>query len=176
MTEDARGPATRDDDEDDFTPTPPTSDQLAWLRRRLSLNDRFLGYDLNRYQEMEAVSDTQLAAFFGTSPDQLNKLRLAGRPRPERYNADVREIARANGVSDFQLIKVLRAVQFDTAVAASPIAGRLLAAARDYDGEQSDHPTPAVAEDPDSYDERDANPDEPDAGRRDEDAPGTPSR
>lgn len=117
-------------------PGPPTASQLAYLRDRIGSREVMLASQLRRYREQEGWTHDELAGHFGISAEALDRLGLSGRPRADRYAADVRAIAATNGVSDFQLIQVLRAA--DVAVAFGPGATgtrRFLVAARDHDAE-----------------------------------------
>lgn len=136
MTEDANDTATRPDhdtDDDTFTPVPLTAEQLAALRERLSTNHRFLAKTLRRHREAEGWSHDQLASHLGLTPDGLDRLGLVGQPRADRFAADVRAIASANSVSDFQLMHLLRAVESRDAFTGSAAARGFVAAARDHD-------------------------------------------
>lgn len=144
MNEDANIAATRpEDDADDekLIPTPPTADQLAWLRDRAAIRESALGSQLLRFREQEGWTHEQLADHLGLTSEGLDRLSLAGRPRKDRFAADVRAIAAANGVPDLQLMQLLRAVESRAAFVGSPAARRIVAAARDHDDQ-----TPSPAE------------------------------
>ena len=141
MHEDATNSATRPDDEPDdpvFVPTPPTPDQLAWLRERSGGDDAALASRLRRYREQEGWSHDQLAAHLGLNVASLDRLGLSGIPRSDRFAGDVRAIAAANGIVAEQLMHLLRAVESRNAFTGSAAARRIVAAARDHDD-----PTPA---------------------------------
>lgn len=145
MNEDANDAATRpvdDADDETFIPTPPTANQLAWLRDRVSDQDLSLGSQLRTFREQEGWSHDQLASHLGLTAEGLDRLNLAGRPRKDRFAADVRAIASANGVPDLQLMQLLRTVESRAAFIGSPAARRIVAAARDHDDQ-----TPSPAED-----------------------------
>lgn len=145
MNEDAADGATRPDDDngnETFPPAPMTADQLARLRDRLSTNNRFLASTLRRYREAEGWTHDQLASHLGLTPDGLDRLGLTGQPRPDRFGADVRAIAGASGVSDFQLMHLLRAVESRDAFTGSSAAQRIVAAARDHDEPEPDPDEP----------------------------------
>ncbi len=141
MNEDASNTATRPDDDmvETFTPVPPTAEQLAWLRERVAGRDILLASLLRRFREQEGWSHEQLAGHLGLTTEGLDRLGLAGRPRADRFAADVRAIAAANGVPDQQLMQLLRNVESRAAFVGSPAARRIVAAARDHDD-----PTPAT--------------------------------
>ncbi len=144
MNEDANNVATRpDDDADDetFRPTPLTADQLAWLRDRAAIRDSALGSQLLRFREQEGWTHEQLADHLGLTPEGLDRLSLSGRPRKDRFAADVRAIAADSGVPDLQLMQLLRAVESRDAFVGSQAARRIVAAARDHDDQ-----TPSPAE------------------------------
>ena len=144
MNEDANNAATRpDEDPDDetFVPTPMTAHQLAWLRGRAAIRESALGSQLLRFREQENWTHEQLADHLGLTPEGLDQLSLAGRPRKDRFAADVRAIAAANGVADVQLMQLLRTVESRAAFVGSPAARRIVAAARDHDDQ-----TPSPAE------------------------------
>ena len=143
MNEDATHSATRpDEDADDetFIPTQPTADQLAWLRDRAATRESALGSQLFRFREQEGWTHEQLADHLGLTSEALDRLSLAGRPRRDRFAADVRAIAAANGVPDLQLLQLLRMVESRAAFVGSPAARRTVAAARDHDDQS---PSPA---------------------------------
>ncbi len=136
MNEDANLAATRledEADEDTFIPTPPTANQLAWLRDHLSEQELSLGSQLRTFREQEGWSHEQLASHLGLTIEALDRLSLAGRPRKDRFAADVRAIAAANAVPDLQLMQLLRTVESRAAFIGSPAARRIVAAARDHD-------------------------------------------
>lgn len=136
MNEDATNTATRPDDEPDdgsFVPTPPTPEQLAWLRERTGHDDAALASRLRRYREQEGWSHDQLAAHLGLTPASLDRLGLSGVPRTDRFAVDVRAIAAANGVGAEQLMHLLRAVESRDAFTGSAAARRIVAAARDHE-------------------------------------------
>lgn len=145
MNEDANHAATRLEDEaeeDTFIPTPPTANQLAWLRDHVSDQELSLGSQLRRFREQEGWTHEQLAGHLGLTTEGLDRLGLAGRPRKDRFAIDVRAIAAANGVPDLQLMQLLRTVESRAAFVGSPAAQRFVAAARDHDD-----PSPSSAED-----------------------------
>lgn len=156
MNEDATNTATRPDDEPDdasFVPTPPTPEQLAWLRERTSQDDAALASRLRRYREQEGWSHDDLAVHLGLTAAGLDRLGLSGIPRPDRFAADVRAIAAANGVGAEQLMHLLRAVESRDAFTGSAAARRIVAAARDHDdptpsGDHPDQSAPASDERP----------------------------
>lgn len=144
MNEDANSSATRpvdDADDDTFVPTPLTADQLAWLRDRAATRESALGSQLLRFREQEGWTHNQLADHLGLTPEGLDQLSLAGRPRKDRFAADVRAIAADSGVPDLQLMQLLRTVESRAAFVGSPAARRIVAAARDHDDQ-----TPSPAE------------------------------
>ena len=143
MNEDATHSATRpDDDADDetFIPTPLSVEQLAWLRDRAATRESALGSQLLRFREQEGWTHAQLAGHLGLTPEGLDLLSLAGRPRKDRFAADVRAIAADSGVPDLQLMQLLRTVESRAAFVGSPAARRIVAAARDHDDQE---PSPA---------------------------------
>ncbi len=157
MNEDAKNTATRPDDEMDetFTPVPPTMEQLAWLRGRVAGQDVLLASQLRRFREQEGWTHDQLAAHLGLTAQGLDRLGLAGRPRSDRFAADVRAIATANGVPDLQLMQLLRNVESRAAFVGSAAARRIVAAARDHDD-----PAPPATGEPRPHDTDE--PDQPD--------------
>ncbi len=161
MNEDAKNTATRPDDETDetFTPTPPTTEQLAWLRDRVAGQDVLLASQLRRFREQEGWTHEQLAGHLGLTAEGLDRLGLAGQPRSDRFAGDVRAIAAANGVPDLQLMQLLRNVESRAAFVGSAAARRIVAAARDHDD-----PAPPAAGEPRPRDTDE--PDQPEDTRR----------
>lgn len=157
MNEDATNSATRPGDEP-LEPAPPSTAQLAWLRDRSAGNDGLLASTLRRHREAEGWTHEDLASHLGLTPEELDRLGLAGQPRTDQFAADVRAIARANGVNDMQLLHIIRAVQSRNAFRGSAAARGFVAAARDHD-----EPEPEPDERP--HDQR-PDPDRPEDTRR----------
>ena len=156
MNEDATNTATRPDDKMDeieemFTPAQPTAEQLAWLRDRVEGQDVLLASQLRRFRQQEGWTHEQLAGHLGLTTEGLDRLGLAGRPRGDRFAADVRAIAAANGVPDLQLMQLLRNVESRAAFVGSAAARRIVAAARDHDDPTpvTESPRPRGTEEPD---------------------------
>lgn len=102
---------------------------------RASKRTFFVAAALSAYQELEKISDTELAAYLGCSKELLPKLALCRKPErvSTTFQSDVREIAAYAGVDQRQFAKLLRVVEslpiFQNALTAS--GSGLLVAARD---------------------------------------------
>ena len=99
----------------------------------------FLASALLPYAEIEGLDDAALAEWLGCRPDDLPRLLLCRRPRPEppAFRADVERIAEAFGLSAPTLAEVVRQADALQALReAGPSVGRgWLAAARDREPE-----------------------------------------
>ncbi|HEV2528987.1 MAG TPA: hypothetical protein VGT61_11125 [Thermomicrobiales bacterium] len=152
MTDEPRGPIpVPQDDDNDYLGLPVSDRSLAWLHRRLITDDRQLASVLEQYRQQEGWDEEQLAAHLGTTLTGLYRLGLSGRPRADQFGADIQAIAWRHGVPDLTLMRLVRAVQTRAAFVASPGVGRMLAAARDHDGEQL-APASLVSEERATYD------------------------
>jgi hypothetical protein len=102
----------------------------------------FVAAALSAYQELEKISDIELAAYLRCSEEQLPKLALCRKPEraSTTFQADVRKIAAYAGVDQRQFAKLLRVVEslpiFQTALSAS--GSGLLVAACDRHEPKSD--------------------------------------
>ena len=124
--------------------------RISVLARRLADEPDFLAAALADYARSQQLDDAALAAYLGCPMDQLDRLRLCLRPRPDRFLADIDEIATDFGIDPDALIDVVR---FSDALArmrrtpAMSESSSLLMAARDRHSElpaaAADGPMPA---------------------------------
>jgi hypothetical protein len=83
-----------------------TDENLSRITRRLQTHPEFLAAAFARYQQLHPAID--LAAYLGLAPDDLHRLGMRLLPRPEHFDADVREIAAAFGVDVGKLAGIIR--------------------------------------------------------------------
>ncbi|MFN8534093.1 MAG: hypothetical protein U0556_11160 [Dehalococcoidia bacterium] len=104
---------------------------LNLAARRARREPKLLGSLLARYQEQGNLSDIELAEELDASEQAMTILALCGRPRPDRFQADVLLIAERTGISRFRLAGVLRKAEAVDAL--RQVGGGLRAARRRED-------------------------------------------
>jgi hypothetical protein len=75
------------------------ADLMFRAAQRASAHPPFMAWLLARFQEQQAYSRSQLAAYLGLPPGQLPRLALCLRPRQDRFAEDVAAIAARVGCS-----------------------------------------------------------------------------
>lgn len=108
------------------------SRQLDAFARRLAADPAFLASALADYARSEDLDEPELADALGCSVDILTRLRLCLRPRSDRFEADVQEIATRFGVDADALTKMVRRADVLAGLRQGRAAQRgMLMAARD---------------------------------------------
>ncbi len=107
-------------------------DRIERLARRIEGDSLFLAAALAAYARSEGLDDHELAARLGCAVETLGPLRLCLRPRPERFAADVDEIASRFGVDDERLAEAVRRAdalaRMPRRAPGRPVEGLLMAA------------------------------------------------
>ena len=92
---------------------------LAHAARRAKTNPSYLGWVLDRYMEMENISERGLAEFLETPGLDLPRLALCLRPRANHFTDDIGQISAKFHVNAFALATVTRLVESVEAIAAA---------------------------------------------------------
>ncbi len=103
-------------------------DLLARAAQRAREYPEFMAYLLARYQALRGLTDEQLAAELGCTPQDLTRLALCLRPRPDHLAEDIAQIAGYVKADPARLANLVRVTEAALAAQATSASGRLLAA------------------------------------------------
>ena len=122
------------------------SPRIEALARRVESDPFFLAFSLASYARSERLSDAALAVRLGCDRDQLSRIRLCRRPRPEPalFQEDIARVAAAFNISGDVLAQAVRRADALSALRPAPShnAGLLMAARdREDDGASVDDET-----------------------------------
>ena len=103
------------------------------LARRVQVDPDFFAFALADYARSEDLNDSALASQLGVDAQQLTRLRLCLKPRPDpgHFQADIDRIASAFGVPDDLLLAIVRRSDALAALRDAEDEAGILMAARD---------------------------------------------